>query len=282
MSTVVYSCGHDENGKYRGGKAGDQSGTEWYARASYFSTKWTEVWEPPTEAIGLKVASQAKAGANNNNIGYDQNQRNTLLTEAEKVGFDLAMIKTPCEADCSSSTTVCVIAAAGASKEQMMRGQSNCPTTVNIGERLKEAGWKKHSQDKHLTSSDYWGPGWIVNRAGSHVIINGTAGRYYKCGSASANSGASGSKCPYTEPTSLMQKGSTGSGVSWLQWHINTLIDKGIIIGVSRLTVDGIWGQATEKAFLTFQAKYPETGTNGRPDGQCGSGSRAKLKSLVA
>ncbi|WP_024346606.1 peptidoglycan-binding domain-containing protein [Lacrimispora indolis] len=281
MSTVIYSCGHDENGKYKGGKAGDQTKTEWYARADYFPG-WTAVYEPPTPEIGKRVAAQAKAGSENNNCGYDQNQRNTLRTEAKKTGWNLAAIKTPCEADCSSSTAVCVVAAGGSTDANMMNGSSNCPTTSTIGARLVAAGWKEHKTTAYLNSSDLWGPGWVVNRAGHHVIINGTAGKKYNSGSSSANSGGSGGACPYAEPSVTLKKGSKGTGVSWLQWHLNTLIDKGIITGVSRLSVDDDWGSKTEAAFKAFQTKYPSTGTNNKPDGKCGGGSRRKLKSLVA
>lgn len=288
MSTVVYSCGHDERGKYSGGKAGDQSGTEWYGRASYFpSYGWDAVYEPPTEAIGKKVAAQAKAGAANKNIGYDMNQRNTIMTQAEKVDWDLSKIKTACEADCSSSTTACVICGGGATKKQMLGNGTNCPTTSTIGEKLKAAGWKEHKEKKYLTSSDYWGEGWVVNAAGHHVIINGTKGAKYAGGSSSATNGASGGKCPYAEPTKTLSKGSKGTGVPWLQWHLNTLLAKGIISAtyngkkIVKLTVDGDWGAQTEKVFAAFQKKYPATGTNNKPDGKCGPASRKKLKALV-
>lgn len=283
MSTVIYTCGHDENGQFRNGKAGDQTGTEWYGRSSYFpSYGWGEVWEPPTEEIGKAVAQQAKAGAENDRIGYDMNQRNTLLNAAEKVGWDLKKVDVLCEGDCSSSTTVVVICAKGATKELMMNGATNCPTTATIGSRLKAAGWKKHTEKEYLTSSDLWGPGWIVNAPSHHVIVNGTAGKKYKGGSSSANSGASGSKCPYTEPTKTLKKGDESTGVSWLQWHLNTLLAKGVLTGFDKLVVDGEWGSKTEKAFTIFQKKYPATGTNNKPDGKCGPASRKKLKALVA
>lgn len=288
MSTVVYSCGHDERGRYSGGKAGDQTGTEWYARSYYIPRYgWGAVYEPPTEAIGKKVAKQAKAGANNKHIGYDQNQRNTLLAQAEKVGWDLGEITVDCEADCSSSTAVCVICAGGATKKVMMNGASNCPTTHNIGARLEAAGWKKHTEAKYLTSSDYLGEGWIINAPAHHVIINGTNGRKYKGGSSSANSGKSGGSCPYKEPSYVLKRGSIGTGVSWLQWHLNTLLAKGVIKAtyngktISKLVVDGDWGSKTETVFKAFQKKYPATGTNNKPDGKCGPASRKKLKSLI-
>lgn len=289
MSTVVYSCGHDENGRYAGGKAGDQTGNEWYARSYYIpGYGWDAVYEPPTEKIGKKVAEQAKAGADNKHCGYDQNQRNTLLVQAEKAGWDLTKIKIDCEGDCSSSTTVCVICAGGATKEIMMNGSSNCPTTHNIGARLEAAGWKKHTETKYLTSSDYLGEGWIVNAPAHHVVINGTKGKKYKGGSSSANSGKSGGSCPYKEPSCTLKKGSVGTGVSWLQWHLNTLISKGVIKvtyngkPLSKLAVDGEWGVKTETVFKAFQKRYPETGNGNKPDGKCGPASCKRLKVLVS
>lgn len=280
MSTVIYHAAKDENGNYHGGKAGDQTGVEVYAR-SWYNRPWTAAYEPPTAAIGNKVAAAAKAGANNENIGYDQYQRNTLMTEAEKVNFDLSKIATPCETDCSEFGTVTAIAGGGATKTQMMKGATNAPTSSTIGARLIAAGWKEHKESKFLTTSDNIGPGWILVYSGHHVAVNGTAGKNYAGGS-SSNSGASGGRCPYAEPGSTLKKGSKGTGVSWLQWHLNTLIDKDIISGVVRLAVDGDWGNNTEAAFKTFQTKYPSTGTNNMPDGKCGSGSRKKLKALVA
>lgn len=40
--------------------------------------------------------------ANNENIGYGQNNRLTLYTEAKKVGFDCSKIKNKCNTDCST------------------------------------------------------------------------------------------------------------------------------------------------------------------------------------
>ena len=37
--SLISNSGHDENGGYRGGKAGDQTGTEWYLR-SWYDRPW--------------------------------------------------------------------------------------------------------------------------------------------------------------------------------------------------------------------------------------------------
>jgi hypothetical protein len=277
MSTVIYQASKDENGKYKNGKAGDQTGQEVYSR-SWYSRPWTQVYEPPTDEAGAKCAKTAKEACANNNIGYDQNQRNTLHTLAKKVNYDMTKITTACECDCSSLATDCAIAS-GAS-ESIMIQSGNAATSSTIGERLKKCGWKEHTESKYLTSSDYLGKGWILVYKGHHVAINGTNGTKYNGGSSSANSSSNGSGCPYTEPTATIKEGDTGTGVSWLQWHLNTLIDKKILTG-TKLTVDGEWGTKTSTIFKAFQTKYPSTGTNGKPDGKCGSGSRKQLKSLV-
>ena len=42
---MISNCGHDENGRYSGGKAGDQTGTEWQVikdRGNAFSVTRTQ------------------------------------------------------------------------------------------------------------------------------------------------------------------------------------------------------------------------------------------------
>lgn len=278
MSTVIYHAAKDESKRYKGGKAGDQTGTEVYAR-SWYPRPWAEVYEPPTPEIGREVARLAKIICDNNNVGYDQNQRNGLLLQAKKHNWDFEEIGL-CECDCSSLASVLAIAV-GASESSMVTS-GNCKTTATIGSALVKNGWKKHTDKKYLTSSDYIGEGWMLNYPRHHIAINGTDGKKFGKGSSSANSGKSGGKCPYTEPKSTVKAGMRGTAVSWLQWHLNTLIDRGILKGVERLVVDGDFGSKTAYVFEVFQKYYPATGTNNKPDGKCGSKARAKLKALVA
>lgn len=281
MSTVIYQASYDENGKIKGGRAGNQTKKELNSRAWYLhSAGWTAVYEPPTLEAGARVAKEAKAAVYNYNIGYDQAQRNSLLNEAKKCIWSLANINNLCETDCSALATVCAIAA-GADESIMVQG-GNCATSSTIGERLKKCGWKEHKERKYLTSSEYAGEGWIYVSAGHHVIINGTNGKYYNGGSSSANSGASGGTCPYAEPTKSVNLGMSGTSVSWVQWHLNSLIDSGVLVGFARLVVDGSWGRKTQAVFTAFQTLHPETGTNGKPDGSCGPVCRKVLKECVA
>ena len=61
---------------------------------------------PKDATIAEKMASACEAGCANNNIGYDQSQRNTLRTAAINAGWDLSKVG-KCECDCSSFMTVC-------------------------------------------------------------------------------------------------------------------------------------------------------------------------------
>lgn len=76
-------------------------------------------------------------------------------------------------------------------------------------------------------------------------------------------------KCPYTEPTGLIQNGSRGEGAKWVQWMLNTTISSG-------LNVDGIFGSKSVSALKSFQSKYSLT-----VDGICGVNTRNKMKEVA-
>lgn len=84
--------------------------------------------------------------------------------------------------------------------------------------------------------------------------------------------------CPYSEPMQLLQQGSTGDGVKWVQWHLkNTQGMEGIAVdgifgaktsaGVKQvqtaaiIKVDGIVGPDTRKALVSVQEPTSETVT---------------------
>lgn len=73
---------------------------------------------------------------------------------------------------------------------------------------------------------------------------------------------------PYTEPTVVLKKGSTGTGVKWLQWELNEA-------GYS-VTVDGDFGDATYTALVAFQKSAKLT-----VDGKCGPATRKALAGEV-
>ena len=85
--------GHATNGKDKviGGIAGDATGTEVCIR-TWWNKPWSFVLRCKDAKIAEKMAKACEAGCKNNNIGYDQGQRNTAHTEAKKVNYDLSKI----------------------------------------------------------------------------------------------------------------------------------------------------------------------------------------------
>lgn len=88
-------------------------------------------------------------------------------------------------------------------------------------------------------------------------------------------------KCPYNEPSTVVRRGHTGNCVRWVQWH---LIEAGFMSAknyAGASNIDGDFGLLTLAGVRAFQKNYPECGTKGKPDGEVGKKSRAKLKSLL-
>lgn len=159
----------DENGKARGGKAGDQTKKEVCIR-NWYNTSWQYVIRFNDPEMGKKAAEIMEQIALNDNIGYDQSERNTLLAEAEKVNFDIKKIKTKCESDCSSAITVALIGA-GVPKEAVYKW-NNCSTTSTLRKNLLATGLVTvFSTTKYTRSCEYAKKGDIYLKEGSHVIM---------------------------------------------------------------------------------------------------------------
>lgn len=168
------SSSKDERGEYRGGQAGDQTGKEVWI-LNWYDGGWTHVIRPKSAALAEKIASACEKACNNNNIGYDQYERNTLLAQAKKVNYDLSKITTPCECDCSSLVSVCCVCAG--LPESIFFAGGNGRTTYNL-----MAACEKTDQFTILASinytknKDYLKRGDILLSSGHTVIVlsNGT------------------------------------------------------------------------------------------------------------
>ena len=78
-----------ENGKVTGGNAGDQTGKEVCIR-SWYNKPWNCVIRFNDAQMREKVAKCMEMAAYNDHIGYDQNQRNTLLVKARKYNYNVS------------------------------------------------------------------------------------------------------------------------------------------------------------------------------------------------
>jgi len=69
---MLGSASHDERGQYRGGAAGDSTGTE-VAIQNWYKNGWDTVLRPKTAILAEKIATADEKACGNNKIGYDQN-----------------------------------------------------------------------------------------------------------------------------------------------------------------------------------------------------------------
>lgn len=262
----ISNCGHDENGRYSGGKAGDQTGTEYQVR-SWYSVPWLCVLRHPDHKVGKQLAKIAKAAANNDNIGYDQGQRGTYYTQLKKANWKPKNIKVKCEADCSSSTAANVIAAGyRLGVEKLQNVNPNC-TTSNLRAALKAVGFEVLTKSKYLTSDSYLIPGDVLLCDGHHVAINLTRGS--KADTTKNTGDAKGMIPALASVPPNLKNGSSGTQVKNLQKDLNYVMKRG-------LSVDGKFGTKTETDLKAFQKKYSLT-----VDGIYGSNSRTKMKNLL-
>ena len=110
MAVKIAHASIDERGKIAGGTAGDQTNREVCTRL-WYNKNWDYVIRFKDVQKREKAAAFMEKLAANNNVGYDQYNRNTLITQLSKVGWNPAKINVKCECDCSSAITAAVIAA---------------------------------------------------------------------------------------------------------------------------------------------------------------------------
>ena len=157
----------NEKGKVSGGQAGDQNGKEVCIR-SWYNRPWNVVIRLKDEEMRKRLAFAMKSAADNGRIGYNQAKRNTLLTFARFVNYDLSKVKTPCETDCSALVSVACMYA-GIPENVLYRG-GNCSTTSNLKARLKPYSTLFTSKD-YTQKTDKLEVGDILLYEGSHVAV---------------------------------------------------------------------------------------------------------------
>ena len=181
MGVKISNCGHDENGRYAGGKAGDQTGTE-YQIIDWYNRPWLCILRFEDPKVASLIAEQATQAAKNNMIGYDQgtagnsNDRYTFWEQLVANGYDPSKIKKPCETDCSQSTASIVKSVGYRMNLPKLKAVSIYLTTYDMRQALKNAGAKVLTDSKYLTSGDYVKAGDILLNDNHHVAIAVTSG----------------------------------------------------------------------------------------------------------
>lgn len=154
----------DERGKISGGNAGDQTKKEVCIR-SYYDKNWEYVIRAKDKDIAERQAVACEVMCNDDNIGYDQMQRNNLITDLEAVGFDYTKLHKPTECDCSSYMTACALCA-GAKVDY----RGNAPTTRSMVTRFRASGYYEiipfiSAKHNNLKRGD------ILVKQGKHTVM---------------------------------------------------------------------------------------------------------------
>lgn len=240
----ISNSGSDENGNYKNGKAGDQNGREWYIR-DWYNRPWNCVLRHPLAEVRACIATLAYKAAQNDNIGYDQNQRDSYGVALAKVGYDPSKITTPVESDCSKGV-IDNVKATGYILGMPELQRLEATYTGNMRAGFAKAGFIVLTESKYLTSGDYLLAGDIVLNDAHHtatVVTNGVK---------------SGNE---TNSMPLVKDGSTGYAVSQLQSMLNKVSYR----NQKKLTVDGEFGPNTKAQVIFYQMDRGLT-----PDGEVG------------
>lgn len=257
---TISNCGSDENGRYSGGSAGDQTGRE-YRLMPWYNRPWRCVLRHPDAKVRAKIAQLATEAAQNDNIGYDQSQRDTFWYELKKVNYSPKAIKTRCEADCSSSTSAIVKSVGILLGNTRLANINQSLSTYYMRSPFVSAGFQCLTESKYLTSDTYLLAGDILLKDDAHVAINVTDG---------------GKSSGQTSPGSTSQPvtGAKGSTLKSVQTWLNSSYK-------ANLSVDGVYGPKTKAALVrALQTELNKSGARLDVDGEFGPKTRAACRTL--
>lgn len=171
----IANSGHDERGRYSGGKAGDQTGTEW-AIINWYNRPWNCVLRYPNQKARELIAQLAIEAANNNYIGYNQANRNSFWKALQASNYRPSQIRVACDADCSAGV-IALTRAAGVLLGNNTLANITATYTGNMRAKYAAAGFQVLTDSKYLTSYDFLMPGDILLNDIHHVAINLTIGK---------------------------------------------------------------------------------------------------------
>ena len=154
-----------ENGKATGGKKGDQTKKE-VKVAPYYNFGQTWVIRFRNTKRGKLAGKAAKLLAQNDNVGYAQDDRVSLYNECERINWDIDRINEirKCNCDCSLLIVCAINFAYGKRKLGCYYTTKSLPTICNT---FKTNFIKKDSAIK----TKKFKKGDMVGKSG-HVIIN--------------------------------------------------------------------------------------------------------------
>ena len=166
MAVKIGHARHDENNKIKNGAAGDQTGGEVAITNWYLHAKGWVVLRCKDAAKREKIAQAAEKACKNNQIGYDQYQRDTLFNNVKDKGFDPSKTTKKVECDCSALVRVCIAYAYGKDIAGNIRTVSEPAALVKTGE------FDKYTSAKYCKSSDFLRRGDVLcTPVSGHTVV---------------------------------------------------------------------------------------------------------------
>lgn len=220
----------DENGRISGGRAGDQTGAEVAIEDYYKHSKGWRAFRAKDAIKQRGLAHAMRDACKNPNIGYDQSERNSLFNEAEKHLFNVSLISTPVECDCSSLVRVCC-AFVGVGLPDF--------STANEADILLSSGYFDEIKFTQTTGKGLKEGDILVTKTKGHTVI--------------VVSTDDDGIDPVVEGDDMqtIKRGSRGGDVATAQ---SLLISK-FSISCGECGVDGDFGGDTERATRVFQSR---------------------------
>lgn len=166
MVVKIGHARHNEFGGAKGGKKGDQTGSEVCITDHYVHKKGWVVIRPTDPDDAEIIASTAEAICANDNFGYGQGKDYRLsgFNELKKVDFDPSKVHVKCGLDCSQ-TVRCCCHAAGIKVENF--NTANQIKTLEDTRKFKILRDKKYCESsKYLKRGDI-----LVTKVKGHTAI---------------------------------------------------------------------------------------------------------------
>ena len=178
MATYLSHAKLNENGTTTGGQRGDQlrgasiilpggasSGPLEVATELWYNSpdnQWTVMLRHPNSNFANALGDFSAAIAANENVGYGQDYRNSLLQELIAHNWDLSQVA-PCGCDCSSMVRVCCIYA----------GSDPGDIYTNSEEAaLSAIGFQSYRDSQYISTGDYLKKGDILLKNGHTAIVS--------------------------------------------------------------------------------------------------------------
>jgi hypothetical protein len=191
---MISNSGSDERGKLSGGQAGDQTGGEWRIR-TWYDRPWNCVLRHPDPTVGRRIAELAVKAALNDNVGYNQYNRDSYWRLLQEAGYDPSRISAKCDADCSAGV-ISNTKAAGFILGLSALQNISATYTGNMRKIYQEAGFQVLTDRKYLTGWQYLETGDILLNDVHHTAVYVGPGSVPASASASASASAPAPAAP--------------------------------------------------------------------------------------